>query len=403
MATWEVSTVKRICHSIAEISVSLGKFLGGFSHAPDELLTYGVDMKMIRFDGILQGIIYVVMINLLLAKNSFLILVGGYFGDLSKRWSKQGSFTWPLLYIQVSLSALEMGVFSLIVYSTFMYGIYVPNWHFTIHNKDSDDYGKVFSVTCRVRGKLDPPCNAMVLINISVLGINHMYQDSAWRRSKGPLRKDAPSWCHAPFELEGILSSISSFLSTIIRAHFGHVLIYLKGHSDRLKHWVIMGLFFLVLGLILHFIHAIPLNKQLYTFSYVCVTSRTTALVFTTIYILICRVRKKCQRFLVCGLPCTVDEELLRPSEDGLNSLLSIEDLHALISPVPQGTPLPLVLLGKNKERAELLGWISLFCWMGSSICSSLIELGELGRLSVSMEKLEKELKNGDKCQVCLT
>ncbi|GLT47932.1 hypothetical protein SLA2020_215850 [Shorea laevis] len=242
---------------------------------------------------------------------------------------------------------------------------------------------------------------------------------------EGPLRKDAPSWCHAPFEPEGILSSISSLLSTIIGAHFGHVLIYLKGHSDRLKHWLIMGLFFLVLGLILHFTHAIPLNKQLYTFSYVCVTSRTAALVFTTIYIL---VRKKCQRFLVCGLPCTVDEALLRPLEDGLNSLLSIEDLHALISPVPEGTPLPLVLLGKsknallstflflnqivwldrtsiykNKERVELLGWISLFCWMGSSICSSLVELGELGRLSVSLEKLEKELKNDDKCQVCLT
>ncbi|GLT65327.1 hypothetical protein SLA2020_377650 [Shorea laevis] len=101
-----------------------------------------------------------------------------------------------------------------------------------------------------------------------------------------------------------------------------------------------------------------------------------------------------------------------------------VNDLHALISPVPQGTPLPLVLLGKsknallstflfldqivwlgrtgiykNKERTELLGRISLFCWMGSSICSSLVELGELGRLSASMKKLEKELKNSDKCQ----
>ncbi|GKV13046.1 hypothetical protein SLEP1_g24120 [Rubroshorea leprosula] len=67
-----------------------------------------------------------------------------------------------------------------------------------------------------------------------------------------------------------------------------------------------------------------------------------------------------------------------------------VNDLHALISPVPHGTPLPLALLGKsknallstflfldqivwlgrtgiyqNKERAELIGQISLFCWMG--------------------------------------
>lgn len=101
-----------------------------------------------------------------------------------------------------------------------------------------------------------------------------------------------------------------------------------------------------------------------------------------------------------------------------------VNDLHALISPAPQGTPLPLVLLGKsknallstflfldqivwlgrsgiykNKERAEQIGRISLFCWMGSSICATLVELGELGRLSASMKKLEKELKGSDKYQ----
>ncbi|MFS7908506.1 putative peroxisomal biogenesis factor 11 [Helianthus anomalus] len=34
---------------------------------------------------------------------------------------------------------------------------------------------------------------------------------------------------------------------------------------------------------------------------------------------------------------------------------------------------------------------------MGSSICSTLVELGELGRLSKSMKKLSKELKGTDK------
>ncbi|CAA7016939.1 unnamed protein product [Microthlaspi erraticum] len=101
-----------------------------------------------------------------------------------------------------------------------------------------------------------------------------------------------------------------------------------------------------------------------------------------------------------------------------------VNDLHGLISPVPKGTPLPLVLLGKsknallstflfldqivwlgrsgiykNKERAELLGRISLFCWMGSSVCTTLVELGEIGRLSSSMKKIQKGLKNGNKYQ----
>jgi hypothetical protein len=99
-----------------------------------------------------------------------------------------------------------------------------------------------------------------------------------------------------------------------------------------------------------------------------------------------------------------------------------VNDLHALISPTPQGTPLPLILLGKsknallstflfldqfvwlgrtgiveNKERTELIGRIFLYCWLGSSICTSLVEIGELGRLSGSMKKIEKEIKNNNK------
>ncbi|KAG1360676.1 putative Peroxisomal membrane protein [Cocos nucifera] len=52
----------------------------------------------------------------------------------------------------------------------------------------------------------------------------------------------------------------------------------------------------------------------------------------------------------------------------------------------------------KNKERVELIGRISLFCWMGSSACTTVIELAEIGRLSASMKKLEKELKQ-TKCE----
>lgn len=39
---------------------------------------------------------------------------------------------------------------------------------------------------------------------------------------------------------------------------------------------------------------------------------------------------------------------------------------------------------------------------MGSSACTSLVELGELGRLSASIKKLEKEIGNKDKHQVKL-
>ncbi|TVU12922.1 hypothetical protein EJB05_46589, partial [Eragrostis curvula] len=96
-----------------------------------------------------------------------------------------------------------------------------------------------------------------------------------------------------------------------------------------------------------------------------------------------------------------------------------VNDLHALISPPAKGTPLPLILLGKsknamlstflfldqivwagrtgiykNKERAEFLSRIAFYCFLGSNTCTTIIELAELQRLSISMKKLEKELKH---------
>nr|GEW77573.1 heparan-alpha-glucosaminide N-acetyltransferase-like [Tanacetum cinerariifolium] len=69
----------------------------------------------------------------------------------------------------------------------------------------------------------------------------------------GDLRPDAPTWCRAPFEPEGLLSSISSILSAVIGIHYGHVLIHFKGHAERLKQWVSMSLGLLVIAIVLHF------------------------------------------------------------------------------------------------------------------------------------------------------
>ncbi|KAJ9681883.1 hypothetical protein PVL29_017989 [Vitis rotundifolia] len=256
---------------------------GSFTQDPDKL-TYGVDMKKIRWCGILQRIALAYLVVALLE----ITTKKAQAKDLSP-----GQFSIFKLYCWHWL----MGACVLIVYMAVSYGTYVPDWHFTVYDRDSVNYGKVLTVACGVRGKLDPPCNVVGYIDREILGMNHMYQHPAWTRSKacteyspdkGPFRKDAPSWCYAPFEPEGILRFfISAILSTIIGVHFGHVIMHLKGHSDRLKHWVVMGFGLLVLGITLHFTDAIPLNKQLYTFSYVCVTSGAAALVFSFFYVLV--------------------------------------------------------------------------------------------------------------------
>ncbi|KAK9161560.1 hypothetical protein Syun_007901 [Stephania yunnanensis] len=255
---------------------------GGYSHAPDKL-TYGVDMKHIRWCGILQRIAI-----------SFLIV------SLLEIATKRGTPKDLLLdrrsVFRVYCLQWMIAACILVVYLSVLYGTYVPDWSFTVYNSDNPDYGKVLKVTCGVRGKLDQPCNAVGYVDREVLGINHLYIHPAWIRSKacsenspyeGPFRKDAPSWCQAPFEPEGILSSISSILTTIVGVHCGHVLILRKRHVDRLKHWFLMGLFLLVFGIVLHFTNAIPLNKQLYSFSYVCLTAGAAALVFSLFYVMV--------------------------------------------------------------------------------------------------------------------
>ncbi|XP_039031637.1 peroxisomal membrane protein 11D-like isoform X2 [Hibiscus syriacus] len=141
----------------------------------------------------------------------------------------------------------------------------------------------------------------------------------------------------------------------------------------------------------------------------------------------ICRAIQYGSKFLSNGQPGTAQnvDKSTSLARKVFRLFKFVNDLHGLISRVPQGTPLPLVLLGKsknallstflfldqivwlgrtgiykNKERTELIGRISLFCWMGSSVCTTLVELGELGRLSKSLRKLEKNLKNSDKYQV---
>ncbi|XP_026439754.1 heparan-alpha-glucosaminide N-acetyltransferase-like [Papaver somniferum] len=153
-----------------------------------------------------------------------------------------------------------------------------------------------FQVKCGMRGDLGPARNAVGYVDRQVWGVNHLYNQPVWIRLKactlsypesGPLRDNAPSFCLGPFEPEGLLSSISAIVSATIGVHFGHFLIHFKGHVERLKQWVSAALVLIVVAKILHFTDAIPLNKQLYSFSYVCFTAGIAGIVFSGFYILV--------------------------------------------------------------------------------------------------------------------
>lgn len=252
---------------------------GGYSHAPYDL-AYGVDMKLIRWCGILQRIalvyLIVALIEILTTKLRPTTLTPGHFSIFTAyKWQWLGGFV------------------AFVVYMTTIYGLYVPDWNFLVRDEDRSER---YTVKCGMRGHLGPACNAVGYVDRQVWGINHLYNQPVWARSKactlsypatGPFRDDAPSWCRAPFEPEGLLSSISAIMSGTIGIHYGHVLIHFKGHGERLKQWISMGFGLLIISFILHFTDAIPLNKQLYSFSYVCFTAGAAGIVFSGFYILI--------------------------------------------------------------------------------------------------------------------
>ncbi|TKY62113.1 Heparan-alpha-glucosaminide N-acetyltransferase [Spatholobus suberectus] len=219
---------------------------GGYSHAPDDL-EYGVNMKFIRWCGILQRIalVYcvVALIETFTTKLRPTTLASGYLSIFTAyRWQWFGGFVAFLIYMITTFT------------------LYVPDWSFVDHF--NGDEPKRYTVICGMRGHLGPACNA----------VGHVDRQACTFSSPrdGPFRDDAPT-----------------ILSGTIGIHYGHVLIHFKGHSERLKQWVSMGFVLLIIAIILHFTDAIPLNKQLYSFSYVCFTAGAAGIVFSGFYILI--------------------------------------------------------------------------------------------------------------------
>ncbi|KAG5130284.1 hypothetical protein JHK84_036681 [Glycine max] len=132
------------------------------------------------------------------------------------------------------------GFVAFVIYMVTIFSLYVPDWSFVDYNSDKP---KRYTVECGMRGHLGPACNAVGYVDRQVWGVNHLYSQPVWTR--------------------------------------------LKGHFERLKQWLSMGFVLLTLGLILHFTDAIPINKQLYSFSYVCFTAGAAGIVFSVFYLLI--------------------------------------------------------------------------------------------------------------------
>ncbi|KAH7405592.1 hypothetical protein KP509_15G076900 [Ceratopteris richardii] len=267
---------------------SLGLLLqGGYLHSVNDL-SYGIDMQRIRIMGVLQRIA---------------IAYGtvACFEIFSSRTTSEASGTF-FGVIKVYCWQWIGGALLACLYAGLLYGVYVPNWQFEApHESLYVDINawrgniSLLQVDCNVRGDVSPGCNAVSFIDRTIMGVSHLYTKPAYRRLEacsvdspytGPPPENAPSWCMAPFDPEGLLSSLPAVITCFIGAHYGHTLLLVKDHYRRIQQWSILGAGLVIFGFVLEFA-GVPFNKQLYSLSYTFLTGGVSGIMFIVIYMIV--------------------------------------------------------------------------------------------------------------------
>ncbi|XP_011075723.1 heparan-alpha-glucosaminide N-acetyltransferase-like [Sesamum indicum] len=276
--SWRGAASKKAIFRALKLLI-LGVFLqGGYFHGINNL-TYGVDMDLIRWMGILQriAVAYLVaaMCEIWLRNDE----------KVSSGLSLLKKYKWHWIMMLVLTT----------IYMLLLYGLFVPDWEYQIPLGAPSEEAKIFMVKCGVHGDTGPACNAAGMIDRMILGVQHLYRRPIYARTQqcsinspdyGPLPPNAPSWCQAPFDPEGILSTMMAIVTCLIGLQFGHVVVHFKDHRNRLLLWLAPSSAFIVLGLLCD-IFGMHINKALYSFSYTCVTSGLAGFLLATIYLVV--------------------------------------------------------------------------------------------------------------------
>ncbi|KAG0468322.1 hypothetical protein HPP92_017650 [Vanilla planifolia] len=256
---------------------------GGYFHGRNHW-TYGVDIDRIRWLGVLQR-----------------IAIGYFLVAMSEIWlSSNHPVHSPMSFMRKYYSQWVVVSLLSVIYIGFLLGLYVPNWEFEVSSSNStlsmSNFGhQIETVYCGLRGNLSPPCNAVGFIDRLLLGEKHLYQNPVYKRTKecsinspdyGPLPPNSPGWCLAPFDPEGILSSVMATVTCFAGLQFGHVIVHIKSHLKRVLIWSVSSVM-LVLFAYFVAILGMPLSKPLYTLSYMFLTAGGSAIALSLIYYLV--------------------------------------------------------------------------------------------------------------------
>eukprot|EP00455_Lapot_gusevi_P053267 TRINITY_DN8274_c0_g1_i1.p1 TRINITY_DN8274_c0_g1~~TRINITY_DN8274_c0_g1_i1.p1 ORF type:complete len:256 (+),score=75.23 TRINITY_DN8274_c0_g1_i1:79-846(+) len=143
--------------------------------------------------------------------------------------------------------------------------------------------------------RLSPQCNAAYYWDEKILGLSHMYGSPTFQRtpecsSCSPRqcpKLDAPAWCTSSFDPEGILSSLCAVLSTFLGLFYGHLMQFSPRVATRIKLFLPLSIILVAIGMVLHVTDAVPLNKNLYSVSYMLVMAGASGLCLAVFYLVI--------------------------------------------------------------------------------------------------------------------
>jgi heparan-alpha-glucosaminide N-acetyltransferase len=256
---------------------------GGYIHGRHKLM-YGVDLDQIRWLGVLQR-----------------IAIGYFLAAISEIWLvNNNSVDSPVSFVKKYFMEWIMAMMITVLYVALVFGLYVPNWEFKVKISNPTlstpiSLVEMKTIHCGVRGSLGPPCNAVGLVDRVLLGENHLYKNPVYKRTKecsinspdyGPPPPNAPDWCLAPFDPEGLLSTLMAAVTCFVGLHFGHVLIHCKNHSQRMLFWLLASTVLTIFAFLLLLL-GMPFSKPLYTVSYMLLTAGVSGFLLLLLYYIV--------------------------------------------------------------------------------------------------------------------
>ncbi|XP_043470030.1 heparan-alpha-glucosaminide N-acetyltransferase-like [Leptopilina heterotoma] len=110
-----------------------------------------------------------------------------------------------------------------------------------------------------------------------LLGVNHIFQWPAIRSVYGS----------EAFDPEGTLGCLTSIFQVFLGIQSGSTILYYHDWKQRIPRWITWALFLSVLGYILHSQNIIPINKSLWSLSFVFVTTSFSLFLLCICYLLV--------------------------------------------------------------------------------------------------------------------